>query len=102
MAGTHKIIYVYDDFSYDQPLLMGTLYVAVIKGGESYSFEYDNDLAIQTALRFGIHVSDAEKYAKEILGVVRNNWNQCVLRIKNTHSEQLLPIIEATVVYSIP
>ena len=76
MAGTHKIIYVYDDFSYDQPLLMGTLYVAVIKGGESYSFEYDNDLAIQTALRFGIHVSDAEKYAKEILGVVRNNWNR--------------------------
>ena len=76
MAGTQKIIYVYDDFSYDQPLLMGTLYVAVIKGGESYSFEYDNDLAIQTALRFGIHVSDAEKYAKEILGVVRNNWNR--------------------------
>ena len=34
------------------------------------------DLAIQTALRFGIHVSDAEKYAKEILGVVRNNWNR--------------------------
>lgn len=50
MAGTQKIIYVYDDFSYDQPLLMGTLYVAVIKGGESYSFEYDNEWLKKTSL----------------------------------------------------
>ena len=36
----------------------------------------DIDLAIQTAMRFGIHESDAEKYAKEILDVIRNNWNR--------------------------
>ena len=39
MSSNQKIIYVYDDFSTDVPLLMGCLYVSVIKGGESYSFE---------------------------------------------------------------
>ncbi len=42
MAGIQKNIYVYDHFSSAEPLLMGTLYVSVIKGKESYSFEYDN------------------------------------------------------------
>lgn len=40
MAINQKTIFVYDDFSTDQPVLMGSLYVNVIKGGESYSFEY--------------------------------------------------------------
>ena len=37
MAGTEKIIYVYDDFSEDNPILIGKMYVGVIKGGETYS-----------------------------------------------------------------
>lgn len=41
MALNEKTIYVYDDFSEDAPMLIGKLYVSVIKGGESYSFEYD-------------------------------------------------------------
>ena len=41
MAGDEKIIYVYDNFSDDVPVLLGRLYVGVIKGGETYSFEYD-------------------------------------------------------------
>jgi len=41
MALDEKIIYVYDDFSENNPLLIGKLYVGVIKGGETYSFEYD-------------------------------------------------------------
>ena len=45
-----KTIFVYDDFSTDQPILMGSLYVNVIKGGESYSFEYDNDWLKKTGL----------------------------------------------------
>lgn len=36
-----KIVYVYDDFSGDRPVLLGKLYVGVIRGGETYSFEYD-------------------------------------------------------------
>jgi serine/threonine-protein kinase HipA len=43
MAGEEKIIYVYDDFTEDTPVLLGKLYVGVIKGGETYSFEYDID-----------------------------------------------------------
>ena len=43
MAGEDKKILVYDDFSTDAPILLGKLYVGVIKGGESYSFEYDKE-----------------------------------------------------------
>ncbi len=43
MAREEKIIYVYDDFSYDEPILLGKLHVGVIKQGETYSFEYDKD-----------------------------------------------------------
>ena len=38
-----KTIYVFDDFSGDTPVHMGNLYVDVIKGGESYSFEYTEE-----------------------------------------------------------
>ena len=41
MAANEKTIYVYDDFSFEKPELIGTLYVDVIKGSESYSFAYD-------------------------------------------------------------
>lgn len=50
MAGIQKTIYVYDDFSCNEPLFMGTLYVSVIKGGESYSFEYNNEWLKKTGL----------------------------------------------------
>lgn len=43
MAQEQKIIYVYDDFSSDSPFLMGCLYVSVIRGAETYSFEYDKE-----------------------------------------------------------
>lgn len=41
MAGSQKMIYVYDDFSFDAPVLLGKLYAGKIKAGESFSFEYD-------------------------------------------------------------
>lgn len=43
MATNQKLIYVYDAFSSDADVLLGTFYVDVIRGGESYSFEYDSD-----------------------------------------------------------
>ena len=51
MASNQKTIFVYDDFSSENPLLMGTLYVNIIKGGESYSFEYDKEWLKKTSLR---------------------------------------------------
>lgn len=42
MSANQKTIYVYDDFSQKEPILLGMLYVNVIKGGETYSFEYSN------------------------------------------------------------
>ena len=50
MAVNQKTIFVYDDFSTELPVLMGSLYVNVIKGGESYSFEYDKDWLRKTDL----------------------------------------------------
>lgn len=50
MPAHQKTIFVYDDFSSDQPILMGCLFVNVIKGGESYSFEYDKDWLKKTKL----------------------------------------------------
>ena len=50
MAMNQKTIFVYDDFSTDQPVLMGSLYVNVIKGGETYSFEYDKEWLKKTGL----------------------------------------------------
>ena len=50
MAAVEKTIYVYDDFSYDEPVLIGRLYVNVIRGGETYSFEYDKAWLKSTGL----------------------------------------------------
>ena len=50
MRETQKIIYVYDAFSSNEASLMGLLYVSVIKGSESYSFEYDNQWLKKTGL----------------------------------------------------
>ena len=54
MSSNQKIIYVYDDFSTDVPVLMGCLYVSVIKGGESYSFEYDRNWMKTTGLSLSL------------------------------------------------
>lgn len=43
MNNNQKTIYVYDDFSFEEPVLLGCLFVNVIRGEESYSFEYDKN-----------------------------------------------------------
>lgn len=50
MDVSQKTIYVYDDFSFDKPVMLGKLYVSMIKGGESYSFEYDPGWLRKTVL----------------------------------------------------
>ena len=50
MAANEKNIYVYDDFSFEKPELIGTLYVNVIKGSETYSFAYDDQWLKKTNL----------------------------------------------------
>ncbi len=50
MTVKEKTIYVYDDFSCDIPVLLGRLYVDVMKGNESYSFEYNDEWLKNTKL----------------------------------------------------
>lgn len=54
MNNTQKTVYVYDDFSADEPVLLGRLYVDVIRGGESYAFEYAEDWLKNTRLSTSI------------------------------------------------
>lgn len=54
MAGDEKIIYVYDNYSEDVPVLLGRLYVGVIKGGETYSFEYDENWLKNKGMSFDL------------------------------------------------
>ena len=39
----NKVIYVYDSFSTDNEILLGTLYVNNVRGNETFSFEFDFD-----------------------------------------------------------
>lgn len=52
MASKEKTIYVYDDFSFDKTSLMGCLWIDVLKGEESYSFEFDKIWLERTGLTF--------------------------------------------------
>ena len=53
MSNSSRKILVYDHFSNPEPILLGYLYVDNIRGGESYSFEYDDCwLAQVSASRF--------------------------------------------------
>lgn len=54
MAAEEKTIFVYDSFSEDIPVLIGRLYVGVIKGGETYSFEYDEKWLIKNKKKVSI------------------------------------------------
>ena len=48
MAANQKSIYVYDDFSFDEPILLGLLYITFIRGKENFSFEYDHQWLVRT------------------------------------------------------
>lgn len=50
MSVNEKTILVYDDFSGNAPLLIGRLYVDIMKGQESYSFEYNDKWLSSTNL----------------------------------------------------
>ena len=63
--------------------------------------DHDNsisiELAIQTAVRFGITKADAEKYAEDILKTVRDNWEKSAVRYGLTHRqvEEMRPAFNA-------
>lgn len=43
-----KTIYVYDSFSFEEPIPLGELYVNAIRGSETFSFQYDTQWIAQT------------------------------------------------------
>ncbi|MGN1343006.1 MAG: type II toxin-antitoxin system HipA family toxin, partial [Traorella sp.] len=54
MSTNEKTIYVYDDFSGSNPILLGRLFVDVIKGSENYAFEYDDEWLKKTMLTISL------------------------------------------------
>lgn len=55
------------------------------------------DLAVQTAVRFGIPKSDAEAWAEDILKIVRENWEKTASGCGLTHRqiEEMRPAFSA-------
>ena len=54
MLPAQRTIYVYDDFSFDEPILVGMLYVNLIRGSETYSFEYSADWLKKTQMTINL------------------------------------------------
>lgn len=54
MTSGQETVYVYDSFSSDSPNLLGLLYVSVIRGTESYAFEYSRDWLSKTNLSISL------------------------------------------------
>lgn len=54
MTSEQKTVYVYDSFSSDPPSLLGLLYISVIRGTESYAFEYSRDWLSKTNLSISL------------------------------------------------
>ena len=96
MAINQKTIFVYDDFSTDQPVLMGSLYVNVIKGGESYSFEYDKGWLKKTGLTLTLDPElmpySGRQYptGKNIFGLFADASPDCWGRVLMNKRERIL------------
>ena len=91
-----KTILVYDDFSFDNPILLGKLYVDVIRGFESYSFEYDDEWLKRTKMSVSID-PDLLPYGgrqypngKSIFGVFADTSPDRWGRVLMTKRERLL------------
>lgn len=54
MTAGQKTVYVYDGFSSDLPSLLGCLYISVLRGTESYAFEYSRDWLSRTGLSISL------------------------------------------------
>lgn len=96
MAINQKTIFVYDDFTTDQPVLMGSLYVNVIKGGESYSFEYDKGWLKKTSLTLTLDPElmpySGRQYptGKNIFGLFADASPDCWGRVLMNKRERIL------------
>ena len=95
MAREERIIYVYDDFSCDEPVLLGKLYIGVIKQGETYSFEYDkgwltnNKMSISLDPEIQPFVGRQFPNGKNIFGLFADaspdRWGQILLNKRESH-----------------
>ena len=54
MTSAQKTVYVYDSFSSNTPSLLGLLYISVVRGTESYAFEYSRDWLSKTNLSISL------------------------------------------------
>mgnify|MGYP004524789723 CR=1 FL=1 len=89
----------------DKGWILSPLYdVNPVPYGDELSLNVDEDdnsinieLAVQTAVRFGISKSDAEAYAEDILKIVRDNWEKSAAGygLSRRQTEEMRPAFNA-------
>lgn len=86
-----KTIYVYENWSEENPVLIGKLYVSIVRGREQFSFEYDTSwLASESANYFldpDLVLYKGRQYApmnKELFGVFADScpdrWGRVLMK----------------------
>lgn len=91
MANEEQKIYVYENWSHDEPLLMGILFVSKSRGSENYSFEYDDTWLKSTSITQFILDPNLEFYQgrqypihQELFGIFSDScpdrWGQTLMK----------------------
>lgn len=82
-----KIVYVYENYSSDAPVLMGRLYFEYIKGHEIFSFEYDDEFLKNTKLTIldpSIGFYPGRQFTKGTFGIFSDSapdrWGRVLMR----------------------
>lgn len=99
MPDVQNTIFVYDDFSFSEPVLLGILYVDVIKGSAVYSFEYNKDWLARTGCALNLDpklsLVTAKQYASDnhIFGFLADaspdHWGrQLINKSEHIHAEK--------------
>ncbi len=97
MAYEQKTIYVYENFSSEEPQFIGTLFVDQIRGRESYAFQYDADWLKTSSFAFCLD-PDLEMYTgrqypmgdKDTFGIFADSSPDRWGRVLMTRRERIL------------
>lgn len=97
MSENQKVVYVYENFSSEDPAFLGTLYVDNVRGRENFSFEYDSEWLKNGAYLFlldpDLELYNGRQYPmgqKEMFGLFADSSPDRWGRVLMTRRERIL------------